>query len=147
MGALPGSGEERHGSHSQICSLLRGGFRAPERAQRPNLHAIVHFFFVMASDFMASSDLAILSFFVASAFMASSDLPMLLFFMASDFIPSDFIPSPDLPMLSCAWAAPAMAASESARARKRLRVEGVMTYLGAGRDHPDLMAGAHARDP
>src|SRR5215475_10937533 len=40
MGALPGSGEERHGSHSQICSLLRGGFRAPERAQRPNLHAI-----------------------------------------------------------------------------------------------------------
>src|SRR5215813_8538808 len=125
MGALPGSGEERHGSHSQICSLLRGGFRAPERAQRPNLHAIVHFFFVMASDFMASSDLAILSFFVAS----------------------DFMPSPDLPMLSCAWAAPAMAASESARARKRLRVEGVMTYLGAGRDHPDLMAGAHARDP
>src|SRR5215813_11198677 len=97
----------------------------PKERRGPIFTRLLHFFFVMASDFMASSDLAILSF----------------------FIPSDFIPSPDLPMLSCAWAAPAMAASESARARKRLRVEGVMTYLGAGRDHPDLMAGAHARDP
>src|SRR5262245_27408234 len=38
--ALLASGEERHGSHSQICSFQRGGFRAPERAQRPDLRAI-----------------------------------------------------------------------------------------------------------
>src|SRR5262245_5105634 len=106
---------------SELASAL------PKERRGPIFARLLHFFFVMASDFIASSDLPIVSFFVASAFMASPDLPMLFFFM-----PSDFIPSPDLPIVSCAWAAPVMAASESARARKRLRVEGVMTYLRSG---------------
>src|SRR5262245_36286478 len=82
----------------------------PKERRGPILARWLTFFFMVA-DFMLSSDLPMLSFFMASDFMAPPDLAIPSFFMASDFMASDFMASdfmasPDLPILSCACAAP-----------------------------------------